>query len=83
MAREVTNKRTPMETTTSDTVDISEYTEFDFYGWIKFHDLDNDGSENETGRWLGVARNVGSAICYYVLKEMERYKLDQQYEIYF
>jgi hypothetical protein len=29
MAREVTNNRTPIETTTGDPADISEYTEYD------------------------------------------------------
>lgn len=69
MARNICDGKTPMETTTGESVDISEYTEFDFYGWIKFHDLVNDVTENELGNWLGVAKNVGSAMCFYVLKK--------------
>jgi hypothetical protein len=47
LAREVANSRTPLEGTTGDSVDISEYIEFDCYSWIKFHDLHNDGTDNE------------------------------------
>jgi hypothetical protein len=30
---------------------------------VRFHDLDNDGFENETGGWIGVDKNIVSAIC--------------------
>lgn len=50
--------RTPLESTIGESVDISEYIEFDFYGRIKFHGLCSSGTENELGRWLGVAKNT-------------------------
>ena len=62
------DNRTPLETTTGETPDISEYLVFGFYDWVKFHDIHNSGNENELGRWLGVAENAGQAMCYYVLK---------------
>ena len=68
MSRTFNDNRTPLENTTGETPDISEYLDFGFYEWVKFHDVHNSGNENELGRWLGVAENVGQAMCYYVLK---------------
>jgi hypothetical protein len=68
MSRTYNDNRTPLESTTGETPDISEYLDFGFYDWVKFHDVHNSGNENELGRWLGVAENVGQAMCYYVLK---------------
>ena len=56
------------KTTTGKTPDISEYLEFGFYDWVKFHDTYNSDNTNELGRWLGVSENIGQAMCYYVLK---------------
>ncbi len=70
MARAYNEHRTPVETTTGETPDISEYLDyldFVFYDWVKFHDVRNSGNENELGRWLGVAENAGQAMCRYVV----------------
>ena len=69
MARPLTHDRTPLELLTGITPDISEYLPFDFYGWVKYQDVRGGGTENDIGRWLGVAENIGQGMCYYVLKE--------------
>jgi hypothetical protein len=69
MSRDICEGQSPLELLTGDTPDISKYLDFDFYSWVKFHDLHHGkGSENELGRWLGVATNTGQAMCHYVLK---------------
>ncbi len=74
MSRDVCKGRSPIETLTRDTPNISEYLDFDFYSWVKFHALHlGKGSDNELGCWLGVATNVGQAMCYYVLKQMRKF----------
>jgi hypothetical protein len=68
LARETLDGRTPLEVTTGETPDLSEYLEFPFYGWCKF--IDHDEADGRTlGRWLGPADNVGSAMTYYILKQ--------------
>ncbi len=39
MSRDACGGRTPLEPTTGETPDISEYLDFAFYDWVKFHDL--------------------------------------------
>ena len=68
-ARPVLQYRTPVEILTGDTPDASEYIHFDFYSWIKFRDpIITPEEPLQLGKWLGVAQNVGQAMCYYVLK---------------
>ena len=62
--------RTPIEKVTGETPDISEYLDFDFYDRVWY--LHQSGEEPELGRWLGVARRVGGALCYYVLTRSAR-----------
>ena len=57
--------RTPLESTTGETPDISELLDFEFYGVFKYHGRNSGGTENDLGRWLGVAENVEQAMCYY------------------
>jgi hypothetical protein len=60
--------RTPIETLTGNTPDISEYLEYEWYQpvWI----LSPGAFPEEThtlGRWLGVAHRVDQAMCFWVL----------------
>ena len=50
--------RTPLEWVTGDTVDISEYLDFSFYDWCRYHENAGLGPM-KLGRWLGVAHKVG------------------------
>ena len=60
---------TPLEALTGDTIDISEWIEFEFYDLIIYWD-DRDGDTKQSiGRWLGPSHHIGSALCYYVLTE--------------
>ncbi len=69
MARYSLDWRTPVELLTGDTPDSSEFLEFDFYGWVKFKDPKSGLSDDlQLGRWLGVAKSVGQAMTYWILK---------------
>ena len=57
---------TPLERITGDTVDISEYLDFDFYDWCWYHENAGLGP-TKLGRWLGVAHKVGGLMSYWVL----------------
>ncbi len=58
--------RTPLEAITSNTPNISEWLDFDFYDWCWFcqgptHELTE--SKAEIGKVLGVAHHIGSNLC--------------------
>ena len=57
---------TPLEWITGDTVDISEYLDFSFYDWCRYHENAGLGP-TMLGRWLGVAHKVGGLMSYWVL----------------
>jgi len=61
--------RTPYESLTGETPDISEYIEFDFHGWVKYWDPHASQPGEQLGKWLGVARNQGPAMVYWILKD--------------
>jgi hypothetical protein len=55
----------PLQKVTGETVDISNYLDFAFYDHVVYRD--NAGlSESKIGRWLGVAKNVGTMLTFYV-----------------
>ena len=50
--------------------DISDYVHFHFYETVKFYESDSYPADMECfGKWLGPSKNVGSALCYQILKE--------------
>jgi hypothetical protein len=58
----------PLQKVTGETVDISNYLDFGFYDHVVYRD--NAGlSESKIGRWLGVAKNVGTMLTFYVLTQ--------------
>ena len=58
----------PLEKVTGETVDISNYLDFGFYDHVVYRD--NAGlSEPKIGRWLGVSKNVGTMMTFYVLTQ--------------
>ena len=63
------NDFTGFERITGDTVDISEWLEFEFYDICWFWDVPNDWDNPKIGRWLGVSHRVGSAMCYWILTQ--------------
>lgn len=60
------NKRTPIETITGITPDISEWLDFTIYEWC-FYKTNAGVGPRELGRWLGVSHRVGPAMTYWVL----------------
>jgi hypothetical protein len=62
------NRCIPLQNVTGETVDISNYLNFGFYDHVLYRD--NEGlSESKIGRWLGVAKNVGTMLTFYVLTQ--------------
>ena len=61
--------RTGVERVTGDSVDISEWIDFSFYDLVWFWDTPGQDNNPQLGRFLGVAHRIGSALCYWVLKE--------------
>lgn len=60
--------RTPYEMVTGNTPDISEYISFSWYQPIWYYDKTSFPEErNLLGRWIGVAHNVGQAMCFWIL----------------
>jgi hypothetical protein len=57
----------PLGGITGDTIDISNYLEFGFYDRVWFRGNAGLG-EVSAGRWLGVAKNIGSIMTYYILQ---------------
>ena len=49
--------RTPLEQVTGETLEISEYLDFNFYNWVWYRDNAGVG-DNMFGRWLGVSHRI-------------------------
>jgi hypothetical protein len=67
-----TDERPGLEQVTGDSVDISEWLDFDFYDYVWYWDkphLDVSKQNPKLGCWLGVSHRVGSDMCYWVLNE--------------
>ena len=63
--------QTPHAKLFGEPADISAICEFAWYGWIMFYDSPDHTFPDlkfELGRWLGPARDVGSALTYHILK---------------
>ena len=59
--------QTPMERLTGDTINISEWTESKFYDLCWYWDNKTDKTKGKIGRWVGVSKQIRSALCYWVL----------------
>ena len=69
-SRKTLNWLTPLECETGDTPDCSHLLYFDFYEPVWYWDNPEakfPTQKRKLGRWLGVARNVGQALCFYIL----------------
>ena len=66
--------RTPYECVVGRTPDISEYLDYQWYKtvWYRDHDVNFPEDKRKLGKWLGVAHNVGQALCYYILPKTGR-----------
>ncbi len=55
-----------------DTPDISEYAQFDWYHYVEYYSPSEAGQKEEKsklGQFLGVAKNVGASMTYWILTE--------------
>ena len=65
-------RRPGIERVMGQTVDISEWLDFDFYDRVWYWDHQKTDMNNEQakiGRWLGIAHRIGSDMTYWVLTE--------------
>ena len=58
--------RTRLERATGETPDISENLDFGFYDLVWYRENAGLGEE-KIGRWLGVSKNYGSQMSYWIL----------------
>jgi hypothetical protein len=68
-ARSITG-RPGMEEIKGDTIDISEWLDFEFYDYVWYWDdkkVDMTDEQRLIGRWLGIAHRVGSDMTYWIL----------------
>ena len=66
MASATPDIRPPVESVLGNIQDISKYIEFDFHGFVKFYDPHKG---EQLGRWLGVCKNIGTGMVYYILQQ--------------
>jgi len=56
-----------------DTPNILEFTDFDFYQFVIWYDLDDSDEGGQAcqklGRWLGPSKGCKQGLCYYILKK--------------
>ena len=66
------DQRPGIERVTSNTVDISEWLDFDFFDRVWYWDqqiMDMMDKQARIGRWLGISHRVGSDLTYWILTE--------------
>ena len=70
LSQEMLRRRTPLELTTGDTPDISEYIAFHIYQPIWYHQPTAKYPESKpvVGRWMGPAHSVGQLLSYKILQ---------------
>ena len=51
-------------------MDISEWTDFEFYDLCWYWDTPNDWENPKLGIWLGVSQRIGSLLCYWILNDI-------------
>ena len=62
------NGRPPLEEVLGDSIDLSEYLDFDFCDPVWFWEPNaGEKGERQPGRWLGISNRYGAAMCYWVL----------------
>ena len=61
---------TGYEKVTGDTPDISEWCDFSFYEYVWYWGTPSDNaSAANIGQWLGVSHQLGSGLCYWILRK--------------
>ena len=70
LPREKLGGRTPYESITGKTPDISEYLDFDMYDTVWYFPGAHPSLDTENralARWLGVSHRIGSDMCYFIV----------------
>ena len=64
------NGKPTLEKVTVNTINLSEYVNFDFYNPVWYCDtLIGEKGEALPGRWISISHIVGAGMCYWVLNE--------------
>jgi hypothetical protein len=66
----LTTGRPGIEEVNGDTIDISEWLDFEFYNYVWYWDekkVDMTDDQRLIGRWLGIAHCIGSNMTYWIL----------------
>ena len=58
-----------MERITSDTIDISEWTDFGYYDLCQYWYKQESEENPRINRWIGVSHRVISMLCFWILTE--------------
>ena len=58
-----------LERLTGDTIDISEWLEFEFYDLVWFWNKQSDDTSPRLVLCIGVSHSVDSALCYWIISE--------------
>jgi hypothetical protein len=69
------DQRPGIERVTGNTIDISEWLDFDFFDRVWYWDqkkMDMTDEQARLGRWLGISHRVGSDMTYWILTESGR-----------
>jgi hypothetical protein len=64
--------RPGMEEVKGETIDISEWLDFEFYDYVWYWDekkMDMSEKQSVLGRWLGIAHRIGSNMNYWILTD--------------
>ena len=68
----VVDQRPGIERVTGNTIDISEWLDFDFFDRVWYWDqkkMDMTGAQARLGQWLGIFHRVGSDMAYWIFTE--------------
>ena len=63
------NGHPSLEQLTGDTVDISEWLEFEVYDLVQFWNNQSDDIKPMLGRWMVVSNMVGSSLRYWIISD--------------
>ena len=55
---------TGMEIITGDTMEISEWTDYEFYDLCWYWNTPNDWETPKLGKWLGISHHIYISLCY-------------------
>ena len=67
--------KVPLQMRTGTTPEISAYLQFQFYEQVLYLDHEDTwpATKERIGRWVGVAKNVGDALTFWIIDEQSKH----------